>query len=119
MSPFSTKLRLEFEDGRDWLLTETFSYLHDDGRSFVVPAGFRTDFASVPRFFWRVFPPAGRYAPAAVLHDMLYRTGLVSRRDADAIFYTAMKALGVFLPTRYILWLAVRLFGWTAYQKSV
>lgn len=115
MGTFDTPLVLEFIDGRDWRLVHAFTY--DHGR-FVVPAGFLTDFASVPRFFWRLFPPTGRYGKAAVLHDMLYRTGAVPRREADAIFFDAMRSLGVFLPTRWLMWLAVRLFGWTAYKKS-
>jgi hypothetical protein len=36
-----------------------------------VPVGYRTDFASIPRFFWRILPPAGRYGKAAVVHDWL------------------------------------------------
>jgi hypothetical protein len=116
MGTFESPLFLEFGDGREWKLTQAFHYLHDDGRSFVVPAGFETDFASVPRFFWRLFPPAGRYGKAAVLHDFLYRTGAVTRRDADHIFFDAMRSLGVRFPTRWLMWLAVRMFGWFAYQ---
>lgn len=122
MGTFFDPLLLEFGDGREWKLIQAFRYWHDDGtlpgRSFTVPAGFETDFASVPRFFWRVFPPTGRYGKAAVLHDFLYRTGAVPRREADAIFFDAMKSLGVFFPTRWLMWLAVRVFGWTAYRKS-
>ena len=45
-------------------------------RELTVPVGFRSDGASVPRFFWRlVFPPGDVQAMrAAFLHDFIYRT---------------------------------------------
>lgn len=79
-----------------------------------VPAGFRTDFASVPKWLWFVFPPVGFYAKAALLHDWCYYCGPklgITRWDADAIFRRQMKRDGVGVRTRYTLWLAVRLFG--------
>lgn len=36
-----------------------------------VPEGFVTDLASVPRAFWEIMRPEGRYAYAAVVHDYL------------------------------------------------
>lgn len=122
MGTFFDPLVLEYIDGRDWKVTKGFRYWHDDGtlagRTFVVPAGFTTDFASVPRFFWRLFPPTGKYGKASVIHDFCYRTGIVSRRAADAIFFDAMRHLGVRFPTRYLMWSAVRVFGWAAYRKA-
>jgi len=38
----------------------------------IIPKGYRTDFASVPRFLWPIFPPHGRMANAAILHDYMY-----------------------------------------------
>jgi hypothetical protein len=78
----------------------------------VVPAGFRTDYASVPRFFWRIFPPAGRHGRAAVLHDWLYVEGTCPRFFADAMFRVAMETLGVPLWQRFLMYAAVRAFGW-------
>jgi hypothetical protein len=118
MGTFTTPLFLEYGDGHDWKVTHAFPYEHDDGRVFTVPAGFETDFASVPRFFWRIFPPHGRYGKAAVLHDFLYRTGAVARRDADHIFFDAMHELGVRFFTRWTIWSAVRTFGWFAYRAN-
>lgn len=82
-----------------------------------VSAGFTTDFASIPRFFWRVFPPAGKYGKAAIIHDFLYRfkTG-INRKDADYIFWLAMGELGVPDWKRWCIWKAVRLFGKTTWN---
>lgn len=44
-----------------------------------VPAGFSTDFASVPKLAQAIYPPMGYYGNAAVLHDWLcvnFHTGL-------------------------------------------
>ena len=64
-------------DGRRARLLQPFRVrLRELGERVIeVPQGFETDFASVPRFFWRVVPPWGRYSPAAVVHDYLYSTG--------------------------------------------
>lgn len=66
----------------------TVSY--DDGE-YIVPAGFETDFASIPRFFWRIWPPWGPWTPAAIMHDRLYTTHACSRREADRRFREAIK----------------------------
>ena len=67
--------------GRVWTLTAPYRVRvgHNfDGQHVgivVVPAGFATDFASVPRAFWRLLPPFGEYMLAAVVHDYLYAVG--------------------------------------------
>ena len=37
-----------------------------------VPIGFVSDLASVPSILWSKYPPQGRYAIAAIIHDYLY-----------------------------------------------
>jgi hypothetical protein len=81
----------------------------------VVPAGFKTDFASVPRGLWNFEPPLGDAGKAAVVHDFLYATrglgGRFSRAQADAIFRQALADLGVPAWKRTLLWAAVRVGG--------
>ncbi|WP_353721348.1 DUF1353 domain-containing protein [Dyadobacter sp. 676] len=38
----------------------------------VIPAGYRTDFATIPRLLWPLMPPHGRMANAAIAHDYAY-----------------------------------------------
>ena len=77
-----------------------------------VPAGYVTDFASVPRMFWRVFPPSGRYNRAAIVHDYLYTNSTVcSRFLADSLFRELMSHLGVPMWRRVLMYYAVRLGG--------
>lgn len=118
----SHPLRLDYIDGRVWVvaLPVTFRYVGPAGETIdgTVPAGFQTDFASVPRFFWRVLPPTGDYGFGAVVHDWLYQSKAVSKADADLIFLTAMAALGVYQWKRYVMYYAVKLFGCRAYAAQ-
>ena len=71
------------------------------------PKGYVTDLASVPRIFWMLVPPSGRYAPACVIHDYLLDTGY-SRFFADAVLREAMYTLGVPLWKRLFVYYGVR-----------
>ena len=59
-----------------------------------VPKGFVTDLASVPRIFWSKYPPIGRYAYAAVVHDYLYWVQTTTKDVADEIMMIAMRDAG-------------------------
>ncbi len=97
------------EDGDYWLLLRPLVY--DGARDrFVVPAGFRTDFASVPHALTWLVPRTGKHNRAAVLHDYLTRNSqLVTRKDADGIFLRVLRELGVGLVRRRLLYWGVRL----------
>lgn len=95
-------------DPTDWELREPLTY-RGNRDSFTVPAGFRTDFASVPRAVVWLLPRYGDYTKAAILHDYLWRSDVVSRADADGLFRRAMRELGVPVPRRWLMWGAVRL----------
>lgn len=90
----------------------------DQDVTLTVPKGFITDFASVPRVFWNIFPPFGEYTEAAVAHDYLYRHGGVipgwvklTKDECDEVFLKGMESLGVGTVTRHIMWTAVAAFG--------
>ena len=79
---------------------------------FEVPAGFLTDFATVPRLVVWLVPRVGRYTAAAILHDWLctegIRSGVVTSRQADGIFRRVMREHGVPLLRRWLMWCGVR-----------
>ena len=56
-----------------------------------IPAGFCSDGVSVPRPFRWIIEPWGPYARAAIVHDFLYNTQSLPRKDADEIFREAIK----------------------------
>jgi len=102
----------------EWEVYEPLSYQDDKLRLKVtVPKGSKTDFASIPRIFWPILPPVGRYSRAAVVHDYCYRHGLFTRKISDLIFLHAMEELGVAKWKRFVMFWAVRLFGKHAYRK--
>jgi hypothetical protein len=105
------------ENGTDAILLRGFQY-HYGPIKIKVPAGFVTDYASIPWLLTPIFHPRGRYNRAAVVHDYLYKTGAVSRAVADAIFLEAMQILGVGFCRRYLMYWAVRRFGWIHYKKD-
>jgi len=95
-----------------WKLTEPFKY-----KEIHVPAGFKTDFASVPRFFWRLIPPFGRYCEASVVHDYCYFKGLYTREQCDTLFLEVMKKYKVPGWKRWFMHRSVRWFGWIGWRK--
>lgn len=108
-------------DGRTWVLRDEFGYdvgAEGSGDTIDVPVGFLTDFASIPRILWWLFPKWGRYGNAAVIHDFCYWEQRRSRRRSDEIFLEAMGVLRVERLTRTILFWAVRLFGWWAWRRT-
>jgi hypothetical protein len=115
---FPDPIQLEpLADGRRWRVLAAFRY-QSRGREVVVPAGFVTDMASVPRALWWLMPPWDRYGPAAIVHDLDYRQQWVSRAEADALFLAGMAALKVPGPRRWVIYLALRLFGGFAWRAN-
>jgi hypothetical protein len=120
MSSFTTPLSLTFMDGKTWTVNQEFVYKIGGPESefeIKVPAGFPTDFASIPRVFWRVLPPTGEYGKAAVVHDYLYSTQIGTREWSDKIFLEAMEVLGVPAWKRETMFRVVRMFGWKSWNN--
>ncbi len=115
--PFLSDLEVEFIDGKNWVLTAPLQY--DDLqllKGVVVPAGFITDYASVPRGLWNLIPRDGLWTPAAVVHDFCYRYAIFDKATADLMFLHGMEELGVGWFTRRLIYRAVRVFGGGAYR---
>lgn len=98
---------------------QEFSYYTIKGGCIVVPKGFITDGASIPRLFWVIIgsPFTGRYSRAALVHDYLYHTQQYTRSRSDRIFLEAMKTLKVFWLKRRAMWMAVRTCAWIVWNK--
>ncbi|EMA4827255.1 DUF1353 domain-containing protein [Salmonella enterica] len=120
MSRFTTPAILEMLGHYNWRVHEPFEfYLSDDNSDIIsVPAGFITDLATVPRIFWILLPPDGKYAKAAIIHDYLYDNALRTKYEADRIFLDGMTVLGVPKWKKTIMYWAVRWFGRGMYEKE-
>lgn len=110
-----------------WELYEPFEEILSDGSSVLVSAGYVTDFASVPRWLWSLFPPIGKYNRAALIHDYLYDLQYrqrelgenAARKFADKQFlYLANKVNAEGKVCNYVMYLMVRWFGRSAWLKK-
>ena len=116
--PFENQLWVHpLPNGKDWETREDYTYVTKSGKYIVIPGGFVTDFASVPWFFRRMFPVVGKYTPATVVHDWLYRAKHVNvtKEEADQIFLEIMIEAGVSKFTRQSLYRAVKIFGGSSF----
>jgi hypothetical protein len=109
----------DFLNGTEFLLTEPYVWRIGNSRhSIAVPAGFVTDFASIPAPLRTVFERHGRYSRAAVIHDYLYWTQSCTRKQADNLFWIAMKELNVPAVTRGLVYTGVDVGGGSAWQAN-
>jgi hypothetical protein len=116
---FHTEILVESygENGKQWILRRSYKFYYESALEKIhvkVPKGFITDFATIPRLLYSIFPPVGRYNKAAMMHDYLYDSSCpikITRKEADLFFLQAMEVLGVEKWVRYSLFFAVRLFG--------
>ena len=92
----------------------------DGKKYYVVPEGFVTDYASIPRILWPVLnPQEHKTIPPAILHDFMYACpNDITRVEADSIFYSALIDNLVNPVKAYAYYVAVRLFGWKYYNKD-
>lgn len=107
-------------DGEEHVLEQAVVYIGKYGR-YVIPAGYITDFASVPRLLWWFTPRSGPWNKAAIVHDWLITNGLLGEIDitspqVDAEFREALKVSGVRFIRRWIMWTGVR---WAAVASRV
>ena len=100
------------QQGRQtWKLLQPLVYQSDKlGRHVTVPAGFVTDYASVPRLPFAFWLAGDTAHEAAVVHDWLYTSHEVDRATADAVFAEAMRVSDPRAPAG-LMWLAVRVAG--------
>jgi len=122
MSRFTNILIVSpYPDGKTWYLRTVFGYNvgeENSDNSIVVPQGFTTDFASVPRLLWSLFPKWGTYGNAAVIHDYLYFEQNTTRKEADDILLEAMEVLEVSSWQKWPIYWGVRLGGFVTWYLN-
>jgi len=84
-------------DGRHMTLLSELRYIDPDGVVWIAPAGSVVDGASIPRVLWSFMggPFDGKYRNASVLHDVAYDQKTRPWKEADRMFYNAMRCSGV------------------------
>jgi len=120
MPKYLTELKTKTLNDGKWEILEPLIYVSDIVWKIVVPEGFISDFASVPRIPV-IYAMVGNCSHrAAVIHDYLYRIGAkpdVKREIADWVFDEAMGVKNVPRWRRWIMWAGVRIGGRGAYKK--
>lgn len=115
MSAFLTELQVENATDKDdgkWRLTAPLIYRSDVAdQTFVVPKGFVTDYASVPRAPLVFLLCGDTSTLASVVHDFLYTAHPVTRDIADAVLKEASLLTGVPKWRAWLMWAGVRLGG--------
>lgn len=102
-----------------YTLGQELTYQPRRGPAITVPAGYRTDLASIPARFQQRDPRESPAARPGVIHDYLYTSHERPRWVADRIFRHALRDEGVPLGQRLAMWAAVRLFGGPAYEQRL
>lgn len=119
-SEFAGRLRLDFGDwgagvGRIAILLEPVSW-----RGILLPAGFMSDGASVPRVLWWFLPPWGDVSTvAALVHDFACDSlkagapvpGGATRSGCDRLFRDALISTGVPAWRAWVCWSGVRAYS--------
>jgi hypothetical protein len=86
------------------------------------PVGFITDLASIPSLLWPWYPPHGDYAPSAIIHDWLCKTGGLwgryTRYEANQIFDEGNAVLGVPSRDRKVLLAGVNVVCRGSFPRS-
>lgn len=123
MSRFVTTLKTDQTDRRTFTLLADLVLADDDERVITVPTGYTTDFASIKvlhnAFLFILFALVSGYGNyAATVHDWLYEHGSLSRKQADAVLYRALRAEGVARWRAWLFWAGVRLGGAKQYTAT-
>jgi len=118
---------VNYVNGIEWELRRAISYTTLAREVSTVKKGFVFDFASVPRFFYWLYPPAGDgsnlYGIAATWHDWLYAHRKIGNRpieryEADELFLEIMRYVGVRWTMARLMYYAVRSpAGWWIWHR--
>lgn len=112
MEPVGRRLWEMFDDFESKVI-----YANGDEEWIVVPRGYQTDLASIPRFLPLMHAWLAGSAPrSAVIHDYLYWRQR-NRAFADEVFRVAMENEEGRL-VRTVMFVGVRLGGWTRYLST-
>jgi len=105
----NTKIKLEMINNKYYKIIEDVKI-----DEFIIPKGFKTDGASIPKIFWSLFgcPFVGKYVKAAILHDYLYSGNIdITFHKANLKFYKNMRKSGVSKFKAFIMFKTVEIFG--------
>ena len=112
---------------RNWVLTKDWKYKMNDV-TYVIPAGFQFDGASIPKFLRTFFSPVGVLLIGGLVHDYMYKYTackpvskkapllVVNQKRADQIFRDINIEVNGFYFMNYLAYWSLRLGGFVAWN---
>lgn len=106
-------------NAEDYLFQGNLTYTSENLMKVKVSKGLITDGASIPRFLWSIIgcPLNGKYVGSAIVHDALYKSHVLTRKESDKLFLEMLKDNGVGALKRNLMYLAVRVGGYFAWRQ--
>ena len=113
---------------RHWEIAKDFEYTLNEEK-FVIPAGFKFDGASIPKFLHPFLSPVGVLLIGGLVHDYAYKyetllkknkkdtLGTISQKRADEIFRDIGIGVNGFYLMNYLAYWSLRLGGFVAWNK--
>ena len=113
---------------RHWEIAKDFEY-ELNGEDFVIPAGFKFDGASIPKFLHTFLSPVGVLLMGGLVHDYAYKyetllkknkqdtMGVITQKTADAIFRDINIEINGFYLMNRLAYYSLRLGGFLAWRK--
>ena len=113
---------------RHWEIAKDCEY-EINKQKFVIPAGFKFDGASIPKFLHTFLSPVGVLLLGGLVHDYAYKyetllcknkkdtIGVITQKKADQIFRDINIEINGFYLMNYLAYWSLRLGGFMAWNK--
>jgi hypothetical protein len=108
-------------DGEHWILLSHLQVRMEDNSILTIPAGFKTNFGSIPRPVRSFLNRMGKSLRAFVVHDWLYSSNCgvkLSQRQCDEVLYNLGREDGESWCDAQAINKGLLFGGWTCYHKS-
>lgn len=107
-------------NGKFWIVQEELEWIiGHTNEKIVVPKGFVTDYASIPKDLWnKGLEPHGFYNRAAIIHDYLYWSQGCTRDQADRLMVIAMKESNVGTIDGFTIYTGLKIGGRIAWNSN-
>jgi hypothetical protein len=124
---FFTMIKMWLLGTRHWEIANDFEY-EVNGEKFVIPAGFKFDGASIPKFLHPFLSPVGVLLIGGLVHDYAYKyetllkenrkdtMGVINQKKADEIFRDINIEINGFYLMNYLAYWSLRLGGFMAWN---
>jgi len=117
---FTGKTIIERKNSKQYILRSELSF-ESEKYKVTVSDGLLTDGCTIPKIFQPIIgsPFLGKYVGSSIIHDGLYATHKLPRKECDEFFVEMLRDNGVAWWKRTLMYLTLRLVGkWSWNNKS-